>query len=72
MVHAAEIQSIDGFFAVADNFFINAGLGLGEVIFDAGGMDSSVFDEAFEGDFGHLAANRIEAGNKEGIGRFVD
>ncbi len=72
VVDAGQIQAVDGFLAVADDFGVDAGLGLGEVIFDAGGVDASVLDEAFEGDFGDFAADGIEAGNEEGIGGFVD
>ena len=47
-------------------------LGLFDHFLDAGRMDPAVADEALERDAGHLAADGIEPGNGDGVGRIVD
>src|SRR4029077_10585661 len=41
-------------------------------LLDAGGMDAAVLHEAFEGDAGDLAADRVEAGGGERLGGVVE
>ena len=51
---------------------LDLGLGLGDDLLDAAGVDAAVGDELGDGDPRDLAADRVEAGQDDRLGRVVD
>src|SRR5215203_1263945 len=73
VVHAAgDLGVVEGLAACALHLLLHVLLGLGHYLLDAPGVDAPVLHEASHGDPGHLAADRIEAGDHHGLRRVVD
>ena len=51
---------------------VDLGLGLGDDLLDAAGVDAAVGDELGDGDPGDLAADRVEAREDDRLGGVVD
>ena len=51
---------------------LDLGAGLGDDFLDAARVDPAVGHQLREGDAGHLPADRVEAGEDDGLGRVVD
>ena len=72
VVNAVQVGFEDGLFAGLADLVVDLLASLLDHFLDAGGMDAAVHDELFQRDAGHLAANRIEAGDNDRLGRIVD
>src|SRR5690242_6756452 len=70
--HRREAEFVNGLLAGAHDVFIHFFADLRNDFFDAGGMDASNEDETMHRFASDLAANRIEAGEDDGIRCVVD
>ena len=71
-MQAGDVGVEGGLFAgLVDDLLDGAGLVLHDLL-DVGGMDASVQDQLGQGAAGDLAADRVEAGDGDRIGRVVD
>ena len=61
-----------GAFSGLVDFLFDLFLGLGDHLFDTGGVDTSVGDQFFEGTAGDFAAHGVEAGEEDGVRRVVN
>ena len=71
------MQSVDSrlvrrLLADLDNLSIHFLAGLIDDLLDPTGVDAPIRHQLFQGEAGYLAADRIEAGNDDGVGRVVD
>ena len=71
-VHAGDGELQEGGLALGLDLLLELRLDLLDHLFDARRMDAAVGDQALQGDAGHLAAERIEAGEDDRFRRVVD
>ena len=55
-----------------DELLVELGAGLGDQFFHSAWMNPAVGDQCLEGAARHLAADRVEARDADGVGRVID
>ncbi len=71
-VHAGDAQLQQRRLPFLQDLLLELGLDLLDDLLDARRVDAAVDDQPFERDPGHLAAERVEAGEDDRLGRVVD
>ena len=72
MVDAVHVRLEHGLLAGLADLVVHLAAGLFDHFLDARRMDAAIGDELFECDAGDLAADRIERGDDDGLGRVVN